>query len=719
MKTIFLRMLEAEDKQAGLRAATDDPGATGNAIRFEADPASFAAIPRSPFAYWASDRMRQLFQELPPFEADGRTAKVGLQTSDDFRFVRAWWEVPPAQIGQRWFSFAKGGEFSPFYADVHLVVNWEGAGRQLKAWAGSLYNHSHWSRILKNTGFYFRPGITWSRRTQGGLSLRAMPEGCIFADKGPCALTSEDRAEKLLALLALGNSSAFRSLVELQMAFGSYEVGVVQRAPVPSDISDPSLATLARHVWSLERSRDTAVEVSHAFGVPCLLRVDGDTLGERIVGWESHCDQLEAEVTSVGAEIDARCFDLYGLDEHDRRAITEHLGAAHDGGARDERTDSEPGDCGGAEVDDTQLVADLISWAVGVAFGRFDVRLATGARDLPVEPEPFDQLPVCPPGMLVGNDGLPMPVPPNGYPLAFPADGILVDDHGHERDISAALRRVFEVVLEARADEVWREAAATLDPGSEDLRGWIASNFFAQHVKRYSKSHRKAPIYWQLGVPSGRYSVWLYAHRLTADSLFQLQNEIAAPKLAYEERHLATLTQEAGGTPSASERRHIEAQQRFVEELRVLLAEIRRVAPLWRPSLDDGVVLAMAPLWRLVPQHRPWQRELKSHWDDLVAGKYDWAQIAMRLWPERVLPKCATDLSLAIAHGLEEVFWAKDEEGSWQQRATPTPPIDELVRERTSGAVKSALEDLLAQPTPSGGRSRGRRAASTRTKAGR
>ena len=68
----------------------------------------------------------------------------------------------------------------------------------------------------------------------------------------------------------------------------------------------------------------------------------------------------------------------------------------------------------------------------------------------------------------------------------------------------------------------------------------------------------------------------------------------------------------------------------------------------------------MAPLWRLVPQHKPWQKELKSKWDELVAGKYDWAHLAMHLWPERVVPKCATDRSLAIAHGLEDVFWTED-----------------------------------------------------------
>ena len=67
-----------------------------------------------------------------------------------------------------------------------------------------------------------------------------------------------------------------------------------------------------------------------------------------------------------------------------------------------------------------------------------------------------------------------------------------------------------------------------LDPRGHDLRVWLRSGFFEHHLKRHSKSRRKAPILWQLGTPSGRYSVWLYAHRLTDDSLFQLQNDVLA-----------------------------------------------------------------------------------------------------------------------------------------------------------------------------------------------
>ena len=67
----------------------------------------------------------------------------------------------------------------------------------------------------------------------------------------------------------------------------------------------------------------------------------------------------------------------------------------------------------------------------------------------------------------------------------------------------------------------------------------------------------------------------------------------------------------------------------------------------------------------------------------------------MRLWPERVVPKCATDRSVAIAHGLEDVFRAEGPDGKWTMRTTPTRPVDLLVSARTSLAVKAALKNLL------------------------
>ena len=50
------------------------------------------------------------------------------------------------------------------------------------------------------------------------------------------------------------------------------------------------------------------------------------------------------------------------------------------------------------------------------------------------------------------------------------------------------------------------------------------------------------------------------------------------------------------------------------------------------------------------------RRLLKDTWAKLEKGDYDWAHLAMNYWPERVREKCKTDKSLAIAHGLEELY---------------------------------------------------------------
>src|SRR6266849_4595385 len=144
--TTFFRLLSHEDKGAALAdavAAVREEYATSPVVHLS-DPQSFDQLPGSTFAYWATEAVRRIFSALPPFESAGRTAKQGLATADDYRFVRLWWEVAAARIldaakgprvqtdalqawcrqrthdGRRWVPFAKGGEYSPYYADVYL-----------------------------------------------------------------------------------------------------------------------------------------------------------------------------------------------------------------------------------------------------------------------------------------------------------------------------------------------------------------------------------------------------------------------------------------------------------------------------------------------------------------------------------------------------------------------------------------------------------------------
>ena len=166
------------------------------------------------------------------------------------------------------------------------------------------------------------------------------------------------------------------------------------------------------------------------------------------------------------------------------------------------------------------------------------------------------------------------------------------------------------------------------------------------------------------------------------------------------------------GTQTGRVRLHeVDAQRTLVDELTDFVTELRTIAPMWKPNINDGVLVNHAPLMRLVSRAGPWQKQVLEGWAQLAEGSFDWAHLAMHLWPERVVPKCETDRSLAIAHGLEDVFWVEGADGKWTRRTTPTRPIETLIAERTSPAVKAALADLLAASGPAGGGGRRSRPA--------
>jgi hypothetical protein len=591
-----------------LRHGQDDPRS------FEVLSESFNSVPGKPFAYWVSDTVRNVFRLLPSFEGAGRTTKQGLATAEDFRFVRLWWETCSAG----WFGFAKGGAFSPFYADVYLLVNWKSDGYEIKNNLNEKggVRSNVWMLRDTSSNFFLRPGVTWPLRSQRGFGMRAMPSGCIFGHKGPAAFTSNDDPDELLALLALTNSRAFGVLVSLQMAFGSYEVGVIQRTPVPSlsAAQRKQLASLAHRAWSLKRAADSATETSHAFILPAALRasVSGDQAAA-----------LKIEVDDIHAEIDEIAFDLYGFAEVDREAVNGPVMSDEDANAEEDDEEVE------AEVEAEVPSTDgLLSWAVGVAFGRFDLRIATGERALPPEPEPFDPLPIKAPGML-----------PDGAQPFHAHEAILVDEQGHPHDL---VHLVEEVLSHVNA------------PVLDDVRRWLRKEFFTLHLKLYSKSRRKAPIYWPLSTASGSYTLWLYYPDLSSQTLYKAVNDFLEPKLKQIDSDMTKLRSK-GAARSRDDEKQFEALQSFELDLIQLRDTLLKLAPIYKADQNDGVQISAAPLWQLF-RHKAWQKLLKDTWNKLEKGNFDWAHMAMNYWPERVREKCKADKSLAIAHGLEAIF---------------------------------------------------------------
>ena len=291
----------------------------------------FLKVPAFVLCYWLPSTFLNACLGLANIQADGSPARVGLQTGDNHRFVRAAWEVSPQEIGRdrTWSYFAKGGEYEPYYDDIHLVVFWKDNGSSIKSFVDS--DMKLLSRP-QNEQYYYREGITYPDRTTSDFSPRIMPPGIIFSSTG-FAIIPKNRAY-LLGYLGAAYTRPFKVIVEAfvgsgdtanpQSAARHYRPGVLNVLP-----------NLLRE--ATERARNIVVSCIHArielFSIDETTRYFQTTFSQyknsRIseMAFDSYykflnecCDliyssyELEAEVLqNLGGEVVARSFDeLYG-----------------------------------------------------------------------------------------------------------------------------------------------------------------------------------------------------------------------------------------------------------------------------------------------------------------------------------------------------------------------------------------------------------------------
>lgn len=613
------------------------------------DSSIFLAFPKNRIAYSVGSRISSLLKSNNLFEPAAGTARQGLATWDDFRFVRAFWEIPPSDIGSSriWEFLAKGGAFSRYLCNVHLLMKWSQDG--LESRAINVAKNGTDAQARQASNYWRRPGLTYSIRSQRGFSARVLPKGCLFTGQGPLIVSESSVSNDFI--LGWINSSFIRTLLEMQSNDGKFMSGLVKSLPwrEPNDCGRSQLEQETRATCSRLIENDSIKNITSTyFSAPML----GSSISECCLR-KVDCDN---KVKSMVLRLDELWNDyvckLYGVSSDTVQALREQIDF-EDNGIHHE--DEEPED-----IDTKATCSMLLDYVIGTVVGRWDIRFSKGEKPTPEFPDPFAPLPVCPPGMLQNADGLPAgpgEVPSN-YPLRISWPGILVNDPDHTEDIERRVHQVLEVIWKERDEAIKHEACEIL--GVRSLREYFSkpNGFFADHLKRYSKSRRQAPIYWPLSSSSGSYTVWVYYQQLNDDFLFKIVNEFVTPKVYEAEKRFAKIEtdlQRATGHEATRLRDAFEETKSFMAELQDFKAELLRVAELpYKPNLNDGVLITAAPLWKLFRLPK-WRKDLKECWEQLEAGEYDWANLAYSIWPERVRQKCKSDRSLAIAHGLEQL----------------------------------------------------------------
>jgi hypothetical protein len=536
-------------------------------VRSDVALRDFATIDDSPLAYDRLALLGSYFRNNPKLDPSFASAVQGLATADDSQFVRCWWEIPAnsESPAPKWRPFAKGGSYSRFYSDIYLVVRWD---------KGAIEQMNEVGRV-QNTDFYFRAGLTWPRRTQRGFSLRRLPPGCIFADKGPGIFTKKEGQEWYL--MGVMNSVPADALLRTLISFGSWEVGAVKKVPIPEATAADrkQVGTMAETLHDLKSSWDSGNEISTRFDRPWVIQssatIEARTLSTALDAvLEREC-QLESTLTQTYADLNTAVYRLYGIPDAVRDKIETATGARPpelvwpqlEGKDRDQKR--------------REHVDRLLTYLVKQILIEDEdhlVCLQRVAHEPPLLERLREKLSAC-----------------------FPAQ----DPSSLETEVVNELKKKTKGYHRA-----------------ESLAEWLHDVFFETHNALY----QQRPLLWHLASSQTRtepgFACLVHAHHFDADALAKLRSVYIRDRIAVLKREAA----QAGNDGKADQRFDLLALAEEVEAYDAKLAllqegahtgpesgdrDYRILTPWktpetrpqgWHPDVDDGIKVNLAPLAR-------------------------------------------------------------------------------------------------------------------------
>ena len=601
-------------------------------------------IPYWPFVYWISDKIRNLFNINKTLENYSKPA-VGLQTGDNSKFLRLWWEVNIKNIffdcinhnmakesGKKWFPYMKGGEVNKWYGNQEYIVNWGNDGYEIK----NFFKGSRLASRPQNTEYYFREGVTYSFLTENDMSVRYMPRGFIFDVAGSSIFPNITNVYLLLGIL---NSKISNYLINILNPTVNYQVGDLARLPYPDIEGKQELSNLiigkVKKCIELKKHIIKTEETSWEFELPLnwyngminKLNIDKElTILESEISsavyilyeiQKEDIEQIEKEYGKLPAELkpyhDCNSEELKKIKglylsklipkeilkqneifiEDENENSIEALSENKKGNAR-YLTFKEVCLASGYHPETVfsyiknnnlerpeeryELAVRWISYAVGVYFGRFNVDEVT----------PDD-------------------------------DGIAVIDLGHNDDLP---KNIEEVLIKVIGEE---DTGETIKIIGGDLKKFLGNGFF---IKHHVPMYKKRPVYWLLQTKNKNYSFYIYNQKITRDTLFKLIDKYIEPKEKLENLKLTELQNKAMKIEIGSEKREILKQiekiDNFLQEIRDFKSNIMEIIDSgYQTDIDDGVILNMAPLYKVIPWKEP-----EKYYKELKEGKYQWSSIS-------------------------------------------------------------------------------------------
>lgn len=444
---------------------------------FETKNTDFSSIPGSPIAYWASDRVREIFKTGKPL-GKLSVVKEGLKTGDNDYFIRKWYEVLYGKTNltnnfAKWIKTTKGGECRKWYGNNEDILDY----------GAELFNFNKSSLTGKEN--YFKENYSWTRITSSKASFRYTPYGSIPNMAGLAGYIENDKLNYILSFLNTKINEYLMSLVNPTLNFPP---GTVASLPIIfNDNKKSQIDALVEQNIAISKDDWDSFETSWDFEQHPLIRFKtNDKIADSFKAWADYKEQRFNQLKANEEELNRLFIEIYGLqDEMTPEVADKNITVA--------------------KADEEREIKSLISYAVGCMFGRYSL----DAKGLIYAGGDFDNSKYK--TFEVDEDGI-IPV---------------LSEHYFTDDI---VERFNKFVKAAFGERYYAENMAyiasvlsTKANKSPDqvLREYFIKDFYKDHVQMY----QKRPIYWMFSSEKNAFNALIYLHRYNKDTVNLVLND--------------------------------------------------------------------------------------------------------------------------------------------------------------------------------------------------
>jgi hypothetical protein len=308
---------EKHKKEFCLQALDDYISGTKNKHNHLIPQSKLKIIKTWPFIYWISDEFRENFKKESVKELLKNC--VGLQTANNNRFLRYWWELnsdSKGVDGVEWVNYAKGGPFKKWSGNLWLKVNWKNNGFEIKNYADS--NGKIKSRPQNET-LYFKEGITYSASGSKGPSYRLLPKDSIF-DVGGASIFPINKYKNNLYSLAFFNSPISSYIVGCLNPTVNKQAGDIERVPfvIPNEIQEKLVEDLSKKNVLITSEIRKYELCDDSYQDSPLIAGTSKDWNAVIADYLNHENHLVTQVLVNETVINEQIFDVYKLTEKDK-----------------------------------------------------------------------------------------------------------------------------------------------------------------------------------------------------------------------------------------------------------------------------------------------------------------------------------------------------------------------------------------------------------------